>query len=197
MKERIISLAAGVALAFTVSLSHAGGHAGWALNAEASNVAFASVKADKVGEVHSFSSISGGISEQGQATVEIDVASVQTNIDIRNERMLEWVFTNGPTATLSADVDMDAVTSMAAGDTSTMDISGTLTLNGVEVPVDTSVFVAMLSDSSLLVTTNDMVLLSTEQAGLTAGVDKLMELAGLPGITRVSPVTLRLLFVKD
>jgi len=58
-------------------------------------------------------------------------------------------------------------------------------------------FVARLSDMTAMVTTNDMIMLSTADVGLTAGIDKLMELASLPGITRVSPVTLRLMFNTD
>ena len=45
-----------------------------------------------------------------------------------------------------------------------------------------------------MVSTQNMIMLSTADIGLTAGIDKLMELASLPGITRVSPVTLRLMF---
>ncbi len=55
-------------------------------------------------------------------------------------------------------------------------------------------FVIKLSDTKLLATTNDMIMLSTEELGINSGIDKLMELAKLPGITRVSPVTLRFMF---
>lgn len=195
MSKLITSLAAGVALFVSTGMAQAGGHANWALDAESSRVAFGSVKADVVGEVHHFTSLSGAISEQGDATVEIDLASVQTNIDIRNERMMKWVFTNGPKAVLSAGVDMEALKTLAVGDTLTMSVDGSLSLNGSELPIQTDLFVARLADNKIMATTDGMVMLSMEQAGLTAGIDKLMELAGLPGITRVSPVTLRLVFM--
>ncbi len=47
-----------------------------------------------------------------------------------------------------------------------------------------------------MVSTKDMVFISTEDAGVSAGVDKLMELAQLPGITRTVPVTARLMFTQ-
>jgi len=125
---------------------------------------------------------------------EIDVASVQTNIDIRNERMLKWVFTNGPKAVLSAGVDMEALKALGVGDTMMMSVDGTLALNGNDQAIQTDLFIAKLADNKIMATTDGMVMLSIDQSGLTEGVDKLMELAGLPGITRVSPVTLRLVF---
>ncbi|MBL4750028.1 MAG: hypothetical protein JKX71_05505 [Amylibacter sp.] len=42
--------------------------------------------------------------------------------------------------------------------------------------------------------TAEMIWISTEEAGIDAGVTKLMELAKLPSITRAFPVTLRLVF---
>ena len=51
-----------------------------------------------------------------------------------------------------------------------------------------------LSESQVLVDSNGMVMLSTEDAEIDAGIDKLQELASLDGITRVSPVSLRLVF---
>ncbi len=194
MSKFITSLAAGVALCLSAGLAQAGGHANWTLDAESSRVAFGSVKADVAGEVHHFSSLSGSISEQGEAVVEIDVASVQTNIDIRNERMLKWVFTNGPKAVLSAGVDMEALKALGVGDTMMMSVDGTLALNGNDQAIQTDLFIAKLADNKIMATTDGMVMLSIDQSGLTEGVDKLMELAGLPGITRVSPVTLRLVF---
>ena len=194
MKKPITSLLSGLTLIACSTLAQAGGHLNWALDSGSSTVSFGSVKAEVAGEVHHFESITGSISEQGAVSVEIDVASVQTNIDIRNERMLEWVLNSAPTATLEAQIDMATVNALAAGDTTLMDVSGTLSVNGASLDVSASFFVAKLADSKLLVTTADMIMLSVDAAGLTAGVDKLMELAGLPSITRVSPVTLRMVF---
>ena len=40
-------------------------------------------------------------------------------------------------------------------------------------------------------------MLSTEDAGIDQGIDKLQELASLDSITRVSPVSLRLIFETE
>ena len=64
------------------------------------------------------------------------------------------------------------------------------------IDIEAEMFVARMSDTKVLVNTNDIIFLSTEDAGITAGIDTLMELAKLPGITRTSPVTMRLIFDK-
>lgn len=54
-----------------------------------------------------------------------------------------------------------------------------------------------LSADKVLVTSDGMIMLATEDTAFDAGIDKLQELASLDGIMRVSPVTLRLVFDAD
>lgn len=187
-------------LALAASLVAFGGIASaetWTLNADASRVAFGSVKKDTVGEVHSFEGLSGTVAADGTVAVEIDLTSVETLIDIRNERMVEHVFNNTPKAMINASIDLDEVSGLAVGESTLVDATGTIELIGNSLELDTEMFVLRVSDSQVMVTTNDMIMLSTADLGLTAGIDKLMELAKLPGITRVSPVTLRFVFDMD
>lgn len=195
LKNALIGLCA---LGFA-STALADGHAAtsWTLDGSTSNVAFGSIKKDTVGEVHIFETLSGTVMPDGTVRIEIALNSVQTNIDIRNERMIEHVFKNAPTATLDATIDMSKLDGLAIGDTTVIDVEGVLSLVGVNVDIETEMFVARLSDTTAMVTTNDMLFLGTEDAGINAGVTKLMELADLPGITRTVPVTLRLIFNAD
>ncbi|MES0863578.1 cytochrome c family protein [Ruegeria sp. SCPT10] len=167
---------------------------GWTLVPDGSHLAYGSIKKDTVGEVNSFTSLSGTVSPDGQAMIEIDLSSIETNIDIRNERMIEYVFRKAGTATLTAEIDMSELSALEVGQTTTVDSEAVLSLAGADVEFDAELFVVRLSENSVLVTTNDMVFISTEDAGVNAGVDKLMELAELPGITRTVPVTARLMF---
>ena len=199
MYYRIKTALIGLCALGFASVALADGHAStsWTLDGAASNVAFGSIKNDTVGEVHSFETLSGTVMPDGTATIEIALGSVQTNIDIRNERMIEHVFKGAPTATLTARIDMAEVNGLAVGETTVIDVEGMLSLVGAAVDIETEMFVARLSDSAVMVTTNDMVFLSTEDAEIDAGVTTLMELAGLSGITRTAPVTLRLVFTAD
>lgn len=169
----------------------------WILDRDNSKIAFGSIKLETVGEVHTFEGLSGKISESGGVDIEIELATVETFIDIRNERIIEHVFKGTPTASLTAELDMNEVAGLGVGETALIYVEAVLSLAGTSVDLETEMFVARLSQSRVLVTTSDMVMLSTADAGLTAGIDKLMELADLPGITRVAPVTMRLIFIAD
>lgn len=167
---------------------------GWQLSADESLVAYGSIKKNVVGEVNHFDSISGGIASDGKVAINIDLASVNTKVDIRNQRMIKHVFGDNAQATLKTALDMSVIDNLVVGASTIMEVEGFLTFLGNEVEVDTNFFVIKLSDTKILATTNDMIMLPTGELGINAGIDKLMELAKLPGITRVSPVTLRFMF---
>lgn len=169
----------------------------WTLNGDASRVAFGSIKSDTNGEVHHFTGLNGSVSAEGAVSIAIDLASVETNIDIRNERMAEYVFNNAPQAMIAAQIDMTEVAGLAVGESAVVEADGALTLVGSEVDLYADMYVLRISDDQVVVSTNDMIMLSMEDVGLIAGINKLRELAELPGITQVSPVTLRLVFDLD
>ncbi|WP_420583979.1 c-type cytochrome [Ruegeria sp.] len=169
----------------------------WTLTPEGSHLAYGTIKKDSVGEVNSFTGLSGHVTPEGKAEIEIDLSSVETNIDIRNERMIEHVFRKAGSASLTAEFDMAEVSGLGVGETTTVYADAVLSLVGTNVSFEAEMFVARLSETQVMVSTNDMVFISTEDAGVNAGVDKLMELASLPGITRTVPVTARLIFDMD
>jgi cytochrome c2/polyisoprenoid-binding protein YceI len=189
------ALVLGLGLA---SAAQAGGHSpSWTLDGASSTVAFGSIKKDTVGEAHSFQSLSGTVMGDGTVAISIDLASVETNIDIRNERMIEHVFKGAASADLTAQIDMDEVENLGVGDTTLVDAEGMLAFLGAEIEIEAELFVARIAENKVMVTTNSMLFLSTADAGIEAGIDTLMALAKLPGITRTSPITLRLIFTAD
>ncbi len=195
---KIIAAAAVGTFVLAGQVAFADGHAkGWTLDADNSKMAFGSIKKDTAGEVHSFEGISGTVGGDGVAMIKIDLASVETNIDIRNERMMEHVFGGLAEATLSAEIDMEEVNAMAVGDMAEMDVEGVLAFLGANIEIDAELFVVRVSETKVMVTTNDMIFVGTEDLGVSAGIDKLMALAKLPSITRTTPVTLRLVFNQE
>ena len=169
----------------------------WTLDGDASQIAYGSIKKDKIGEVNTFSGLKGTVDETGAANVTIDLTTLETNIDIRNERMAEHVFKGAGEAQLTAQLDMDEVKGLAVGDMAVVDVEGALTLLGITTELDLEMVVVRLAEDKVMALSNDMVFVGTEELGVTAGIDKLMELAKLPGITRTAPVTLRLVFTAD
>lgn len=169
----------------------------WTLDGHASHLAYGSIKKDTVGEVNSFSRLKGTVDADGQANVTIDLTSLETYIDIRNERMQEHVFRGAGEAQLTAQLDMDEVASLGVGEMAVVDVEGALSLLGATVELDLEMLVVRLAENRVMALSNDMVFVGTEELGVEAGIDKLMEIAKLPGITRTAPVTLRLVFSSD
>ncbi|OED39918.1 hypothetical protein AB833_13645 [Chromatiales bacterium (ex Bugula neritina AB1)] len=196
--QKLISLGA-LAFCLLAFNAHAGGHGpSWDLVGAQSKVAFGSVKLDAVGETHRFNTLSGTVNDYGVATIEIDLASVDTGIEIRDTRMKRHVFEGkGPAAALTATIDPKAMNDLAVGATDVINVSGKLTLGENTLDISTGMFIAKLSDDRVLVTTDEMIMVGADALGITAGVDKLMELARLPSIGRVVPVTLRFVFDKS
>lgn len=169
----------------------------WTLDGAASKLAFGSIKFNDTGEVHSFGGLDGTVGKDGAVTLGIDLGSVETNIDIRNERMIEFVFKNAPKATVSAQIDMSAMDALGVGESTVIEADGIVSLVGTEVDLYGDLFVMRLAEDKVMVTTDSMIFLSTADAGIDGGVDKLKELASLDAIARAVPVTMRLMFDAD
>ncbi|MCP5083967.1 MAG: YceI family protein [Alphaproteobacteria bacterium] len=196
MVKILASMACAISLLIS-SAAFAGGHIAWKSVAEESRVAFGSVKKNVAGEVHHFNKVSGVVKELGEMTITIDLASLETNIDIRNERMAKHVFDEGKaTALITGKIDMDELNGMKAGETKVVDLDAKLSFAGVDTDIEAEMLVARLSENRVLVTTADFILLSTKDLGIDAGVDMLKKLAKLPEITRVVPIAVRMVFQK-
>lgn len=185
----------GIATA-VLALAATSAAAEWELNATESRLAFGSVKNAFIGEVHSFGGLSGSVSNAGDVTIQIGLADVQTNIDIRNERMVEHVFAGTPAATINAQIDMDGIKKLRPGESMIVESDVDVSFLGEDVSVFSELYVVRTSGRSVMVTTNDMVFVDTEQLGIDAGITTLQELAGLDSITRAVPVSLRFVFEK-
>lgn len=189
------SIITATAMSVFATSALADGHAkAWVLDPALSNISFGSVKNDYVGESHTFTKTSGDVAADGTVTLEIGLGSVETNIDIRNERLVEFVFDNIPDATITANIDMEALDALPIGGSTRIETYGTLNLLGIENELDADFFVMRLSETQVLVDSDGIIMLSTEDAEIDGGIDKLQELASLDSITRVSPVSLRLIF---
>ena len=111
--------------------------------------------------------------------------------------MLEHVFQAGKAkAMVAGEIDLDEVKDLKPGDTSIVDFEGVLAFAGVNVDVEAEMLVARLAENRVLVSTADFIMVSTEDLGIDAGINQLMSLAKLPGITRVTPVAVRVVFEK-
>ena len=170
----------------------------WSLDGEASSISFVSVKAADIGEVHELNGLSGSVSPQGDAEVTIDLASVDTGIEIRDERMREFLFETGvyPQATVTTAIDPASITSLSVGESVEQSVTAMLDLHGIQTQVPADVRVLRAGPDTVVVSTARPIILETGALGLTDGVAKLQELAGLPSISAAVPVTFSLTYTR-
>lgn len=181
---------------FFASLGSAQAH--WELDGEQSSISFVSIKANDVGESHSFRKVSGQIDDDGNAVIEIDLASVDTLIDLRDERMINFLFeaTTYPTATLRATVDPQEFAALEHGARLETFVEAEIDLHGISDALEADIAVVRLDEGTVQVTSTRPVILDAGSFGLTAGVNKLRELASLDAISLAVPVTFQLTFTQ-
>jgi hypothetical protein len=171
----------------------------WTLDNDSSQVSFVSVKAGDAGEVHRFTEISGELSSGGNASVTIQLASVDTLIPVRDERMRELLFQTNlfPTASLSTNIDMDALNAIEPGDSMDMAANLTLELHGQQLSLAAEMIVARLGDHRLMVSSRKPVIVNAASVDLVDGIEALREIANLPSISKAVPVSFVLTFDED
>jgi len=168
----------------------------WELDSEHSAVNFVSIKNDAVGEVHGFGSLVGYIGADGAAQLTIDLGSVQTQIDIRDERMRELLFetVKFPSASITARADPALLAAAAEGATLTAEVPVTLSLHGREQTLNAPLVLVGEKGGALRVFSARPLLVNAADFGLEAGVEALRAVAGLKTISGAVPVTLHLTF---
>lgn len=168
----------------------------WDLSNEDSRLNFVTVKSVKIGEVHRFERLMGSISDTGQVTLNIDLNSVETNIGIRNERIKKDLFETADflQATASGFININKVASLEIGDSYIESVQLTLSFHGIANKITNEVRVTKLKNERLLVTSLLPLVINASNYGLTAGIEKLRMLAGLPSISDAVPVTFSLVF---
>ena len=183
------------ALMLTMGIA-AAAQADWQLDNDQSHLSFVTIKATHIAEVHRFTQLRGSLNAAGQADIEIALASLETKIPIRNERMQQMLFDTDlfPSASITATFDAEMLAGLTAGDSRMLDISAQLRIKDSSIPVSVPVLAARLNAETLVVTSARPVLVSADSVGLTEGVEKLREVAGLPSISRAVPVSFVLTF---
>lgn len=171
--------------------------ADWSLKGEESSLHFISVKKDAIAEIHTFKQLDGSITDAGEFQFSINLSEVETNIPIRNERMNEFLFetTKFPVATGKGKLNIADIQKLDVGETTTSIVPVTIELHGMSVKKEVLFQVAKLKADKIWAVTPVPFILDAADFGLTAGVDKLRELALLPNIAQAVPVSTSLTFV--
>lgn len=176
-----------------------GAQADWQLKGSNSSVNFVSIKKSAIAEVHLFKQLSGSINNNGEVNVSIDLASVDTNIAIRNERMKSLLFdvNKFSTANILAKVDGGKLKAMKSGGFYQEDFDIVLSLHGIDRKITTAINVVKLADGSIRVSSVRPIIIAAQDFGLREGVEALRVVANLPVISTAVPVTFNLVFTES
>ncbi len=189
----IISILTIVAPAYSLSADD------WIIKESQSRVSFITIEQDDIAEVHTFKKIAGSVNDKGTANLSIDLDSVETNIDIRNERMRKFLFetVSNSSVAISTDLNIETFNSLNAGERILLeDLTFEISLHGISAELSSNMYVTRINADKVLVETAAPVLVHADDFNLGKGILKLRELAGLDSITPVVPVSASLLFTK-
>ncbi len=165
--------------------------ADWQVKQAHSKVSFISIKKADIAEVHDFKTVSGSLTPAGAFNLSIDLVSVDTGVEIRDERMQSMLFevAKYPKLQLNSVINPQLLADLSVGSTLVTQIDGTIELHGKTKKQSFDVLVAKLSDKKMVVTSMSPVIVQAEDFGLTDGVNKLREIAGLSSISLAVPVS--------
>ncbi len=168
----------------------------WKLVPSESDIAFATIKNSAVVESHTFERFSGEVTLSGAANIRVDLASVETRIPIRNERMGTLLFNidQFPSLDISSKLDTKSLANMEEGASTHLEVPATISLHGTEANILLPLVVTRLSSKRFQVVTTKPVIAYASQFGLTKGVEALRLIAQLTTITPAVPVTFSLIF---
>ena len=170
----------------------------WQLDNEKSSLTFISVKKSTIAENHHFSTLEGNINEQALVNINVDLASVNTNIAIRDERMKQFVFESSKyaSAKFSAQLDNTMIEALKIGEVKKLTVNGKIDFHGQQQAIAIDVNVIKLTEKQISVHTNQPFFIKADAFGVVAGINKLKELAALPSIDYVVPVSFSVTFAR-
>lgn len=188
------SLLRAITLSFSVLCSSVSAH--WILLNDQSSVNFVSTKNQHISEIQHFKSIKAEFSPEGKFELDIDLSSIDSGIDIRDERMRDKLFMvdKFPSAALSAQLPQ-SVLDLPQGNTAHITLPAELKILSYSHTIQVSVQVTRNMDNGIVATSTQPVLISAADFGLEKGISVLQKLAGLNAIGFTVPVNFNLVFM--
>ncbi|MFT7133993.1 MAG: polyisoprenoid-binding protein YceI [Cyclobacteriaceae bacterium] len=192
-------LKACTGLCLSLSLMAGTALADWQLQPTDSSLTFTSTKNVQITEAHSFTSLTGAVDSHGAAQISIALASVETQVPIRNERLQVMLFEaqTYPMANITANLTLDPMLALAVGQSMTQEITLTIDLHGISQTRATVLNVERQASTVFVVTNIEPLLIDVADFELVDGFQALREIAGLKSITPIVPVNFSLKFLQQ
>lgn len=170
----------------------------WNLLSSESKINYVSVKNNDLMENNSFEIFEGFVGLDGKAELIIDLNSVNTNNDIRDERMREILFKTEthPFAKITALLDLSDYEKLSIGSSLVKNLDFNFSFQGLSSTYEAKIEVYRLSVNKVLVKSVEPIFIYGDDYDLYPGLQKLQKLAGLDSITPVVPVIVSLIFER-
>jgi polyisoprenoid-binding protein YceI len=183
---------------FSILVVSQSAFADWVLDKNQSVLNFITTKNASKTEVQSFDVMQGRI-KGGRAIFRVDLSSVDTGIDIRDDRLRTLFFNVAtfPEATASLNIDSADIKSIRLGYSKEMELDAVIDLHGVKQTLLVVVQVTRLKEGKLLVFSKQPLIVNLKNFNLLEELNKLRDIAKLQSIDVAVPVTFSLFFTKE
>lgn len=165
-------------------------------------ITFLSSKINKqlgsVTEQSRFKASQAVLGKDGEFKMEVDLSSVSTGIEIRDQRLKDWVFETAKfaKANVTGKVDVDAVNKLAIGETVNLKQPLVLDIHGKQINLEADLSAQRISADKIMVSTLSPVLLDVKAMDMVGGVAQLVEVMGLSSIVQQIPVSFNAEFTR-
>ncbi len=183
----------------SVSSSSVSGKAQWFVDETKSLLNFVSVKNTDVAETFSFNQLQGTVSNAGNATLTIPLASIVTGIDLRNTRMKQMLFESDllPNLHFTTQLDLASLDNLSVGATAIQPLTGNLILHGAVKSVAFDALVIKHGSNSLSVSPRKPILINSTDFEMNAGIEALRAAVGASSIGERVPVYFKMFLKRD
>src|SRR5690606_8204185 len=175
----------------------------WLLDATNSTFHFVTVKKNSAGaetpENITFSELKGTVATNGQATLTIPLASINSGVDLRNTRLKEILFESQylPSLHFTTQLDLTTIDAMAAGSTKVQSVTGNLVLHGVVKPIVFDALIVKHANNALSVSPRKPIVINAVDFDLAGGVEALRSVMTLTSIGEKVPVYFKMFLNRD
>ena len=188
---KLITILVGVLLS---SLSFADFFTDWALVSDSSNFTIGTTKNETVTEVHKIQKLDGFVHNNGITRVNVNLLSIDTGIEIRDERMQSMLFSTATQAVYSATLDMEKFSKIKAGESKEFQLQGTLEMNDQSIRMPVTTKITRLHSGNYQVETVTANKIDVGKFGFSGGIEQLRAIANLKNISPVVTFEFKLEF---
>jgi OOP family OmpA-OmpF porin len=152
----------------------------WVLDPAQSNVYMQTEKLEHKIEKHRFTSLEGNVSKNGDASIKIDLNSIDTGVDLRNVRMRFLLFETFkyPYAVITAKIDRSKLSDLTSQSRISYVLRAHVDMHGIVKDLDIPVEIGRVNDNTISVSTIEPVQVSGETFDLMGGLGKLSDAMG-------------------